>query len=171
VTDERNSSQITLKSATMNNAIIFLLAGLASASYHAEEPSIRSLSDYFRASAILRDIDASIARWQRTGGASTLFYLRSFTRFNCIISLPLYVEAPCDGGDDCCTLDGGCGLFEGDCDSDADCLGRLVCGSDNCGFWTFGDDCCALSEEDEGVVGRLGLTETFRRSRRIFERR
>ena len=40
-----------------------------------------------------------------------------------------------------------CGAGEGDCDSDADCAGSLICGSDNCatksgGLWDPTDDCC-----------------------------
>eukprot|EP00961_Rhodomonas_salina_P174269 2349633-Rhodomonas_salina.9 len=43
------------------------------------------------------------------------------------------------GNDDCCQ--GHCGVMEGDCDSDGDCFGDLICGTDNCP-WGDGDDCC-----------------------------
>eukprot|EP00961_Rhodomonas_salina_P238356 3221588-Rhodomonas_salina.1 len=43
------------------------------------------------------------------------------------------------GNDDCCQ--GDCVEGEGDCDEDSDCLGDLVCGTDNCP-WGDGDDCC-----------------------------
>ena len=51
-----------------------------------------------------------------------------------------------DGTNDaCCTENNLCGIGDGDCDSDAECQGDLICGSDNCdtslGFdndW----DCC-----------------------------
>ena len=35
-------------------------------------------------------------------------------------------------------------MGEGDCDSDNDCKGKLVCGSNNCAGSTFDstDDCC-----------------------------
>ena len=32
----------------------------------------------------------------------------------------------------CCTSSNQCGVGEGDCDVDNDCLGDLLCGSDNC---------------------------------------
>jgi len=51
----------------------------------------------------------------------------------------------CDGGDSCCTEEYPCGEDEGDCDSDSDCTGELVCGSNNCPKGTTfedGDDCC-----------------------------
>ena len=37
-------------------------------------------------------------------------------------------------------------MGEGDCDSDIDCKGNLVCGEDNCdvgGTFESNDDCCA----------------------------
>jgi len=57
----------------------------------------------------------------------------------------------CDGGDDCCK-DGNCGEGQGDCDSDSDCYGPLVCGCDNCKTGWSGDrssfedndDCCMI---------------------------
>jgi len=51
----------------------------------------------------------------------------------------------CDGGDSCCTEEYPCGEDEGDCDSDSDCAGDLICGKDNCPRGTTfedGDDCC-----------------------------
>ena len=43
----------------------------------------------------------------------------------------------------CCTSTNPCGLNQGDCDSDADCYGDLVCGVDNCiGFGNSFADCC-----------------------------
>ena len=39
-----------------------------------------------------------------------------------------------------------CGSGEGDCNSDSDCEGQLVCGDNNCGssggLWDAEDDCC-----------------------------
>ena len=51
----------------------------------------------------------------------------------------------CEGGDDCCNRTNKCGVGEGDCDSDDDCKGNLVCGADNCRGSTFdpNDDCCS----------------------------
>ena len=49
---------------------------------------------------------------------------------------------------DCCKSPNlPCGLGEGDCDSDSECSGNLICGSDNCqsldSGWAFSDfDCC-----------------------------
>ena len=44
----------------------------------------------------------------------------------------------------CCTTQNPCGKGEGDCDEDNQCLGDLVCGTDNCGsqFPVYGADCC-----------------------------
>ena len=56
------------------------------------------------------------------------------------------------GGDSCCSENGDdkCGYGEGDCDSDDECAGSLVCGSSNCRDLGLGfsdrfdstDDCC-----------------------------
>ena len=62
----------------------------------------------------------------------------------------------CDGklpgrdGITCCTTSNKCEIGEGDCDSDADCTGNLVCGKDNC-LSIFGHspsdfDCCKESK-------------------------
>jgi len=54
----------------------------------------------------------------------------------------------CDGTGEnsgsCCTKDFPCKAGEGDCDSDSDCVGDLVCGSNNCKGEAFldDDDCC-----------------------------
>ena len=34
---------------------------------------------------------------------------------------------------------------EGDCDTDHECRGELVCGTNNCA-WGGGDDCCRLPQ-------------------------
>merc|ERR550519_2046997 len=62
----------------------------------------------------------------------------------------------CTGGDSCCSvdydddgsMDEACGLGEGDCDTDADCMKGLVCGTDNCKGTGFDstDDCCMLPD-------------------------
>ena len=77
-------------------------------------------------------------------------------------------EYACCGGDD-----GGCHdalewlhIGDGDCDSDDDCAGDLVCGTDNCGRqegfdishwpvesqcgWDTTDDCCCRPTDDDG---------------------
>ena len=43
----------------------------------------------------------------------------------------------------CCSSESPCGLAEGDCDYDDDCLGGLLCGQDTC-MSTFEQwvDCC-----------------------------
>ena len=59
----------------------------------------------------------------------------------------IFTDTGCtDGSDnDCCTTSNLCGIGDGDCDSDDQCQGDLICGSNNCdtslGFgseW----DCC-----------------------------
>ena len=32
----------------------------------------------------------------------------------------------------CCSIDKPCGIYEGDCDDNDECLGTLKCGEDNC---------------------------------------
>ena len=49
------------------------------------------------------------------------------------------------GGYDCCSASYKCGEGEGDCDNDNECLGNLLCGTDNCDqSLGFGPsyDCC-----------------------------
>ena len=52
----------------------------------------------------------------------------------------------CNGTGDywsCCTAGNPCALDEGDCDSDAECLGNLSCGTDNClSPFASNADCC-----------------------------
>ena len=54
------------------------------------------------------------------------------------------------GQNSCCTATNPCPLGGGDCDSDSDCQGNLVCGTDNCkGFHPGsydGADCCMIPE-------------------------
>ncbi len=74
---------------------------------------------------------------------------------------------PCLGGNDCCTPQNPCGLLEGDCDSNADCLGTLVCGHHNCrnmempdGFLrTLNDDRNSFSSTDDCCTFREGIVE------------
>ena len=42
----------------------------------------------------------------------------------------------------CCSSYNRCNEGEGDCDSDSDCSGNLVCGSNNCRGGSSGLDCC-----------------------------
>ena len=48
---------------------------------------------------------------------------------------------------ECCKSSNNCAVGEGDCDSDSDCNGNLICGGDNCqsidSDWAASDfDCC-----------------------------
>jgi hypothetical protein len=71
---------------------------------------------------------------------------------NCDMSSGIYdstddcCQAACNGGDSCCRSSAQCAVGEGDCDSDTDCAGRLVCGEDNCDqsrdIFDLSDDCC-----------------------------
>ena len=67
------------------------------------------------------------------------------------------IESKCDASkidNQCCTADTPCGIGEGDCDSDDQCSGDLICGHDNCGtgfsYWTGSEeyDCCMI---DPGI--------------------
>jgi len=80
-----------------------------------------------------------------------------------------YSDELCNGDDSCCTPTNRCGIFEGDCDDDEDCLGGLVCGSNNCKGMGLFDDCCALKDEDEEELEELGLTPAYERAKNVFE--
>ena len=59
----------------------------------------------------------------------------------------MHFIAKCTGGDSCCSATNRCDVGEGDCDTDADCLDGLLCGTGNCpttrsAFWDVNDDCC-----------------------------
>ena len=45
---------------------------------------------------------------------------------------------------ECCSAQNPCGSGEGDCDENIECVGNLICGSDNCGssFPNQNADCC-----------------------------
>ena len=75
-----------------------------------------------------------------------LHKIRLFDALMCNVYSPiLFSFSACTGGDSCC--DGQCGIGEGDCDSNSDCAGNLLCGSNNCIGLTFdgNDDCCYVS--------------------------
>ena len=53
----------------------------------------------------------------------------------------------CRGGEHCCRPDSPCPANAGDCNHDHDCMGVMICGTDNCpiksgGRWDETDDCC-----------------------------
>ena len=59
----------------------------------------------------------------------------------------LFLGSKCQGGNadwSCCKSSNPCRENEGDCDTDSDCLGELVCGTNNCpsGFPASEYDCC-----------------------------
>lgn len=85
----------------------------------------------------------------------------------------------CQGDNDCCTEDNQCGLGEGDCDSNADCLGELICGTENCAEvykllnsqnpdsmaqidvtkFSGSDDCCFFDDELTEYIKYLSTLE------------
>jgi len=68
---------------------------------------------------------------------------------------------------ECCTTEFQCLEGEGDCDSDDDCAGLLVCGTDNCGTDSpFKDnwDCCYDTESDEDGNGHEALVNAREQS-------
>ena len=51
----------------------------------------------------------------------------------------------------CCTSSEPCAEGHGDCDSDLDCQGNLLCGFDNCvGFSRSDADCCFMRDNNTG---------------------
>ncbi len=38
----------------------------------------------------------------------------------------------CQGGESCCSPQNLCGLNDGDCETNSDCFGSLICGDNNC---------------------------------------
>ena len=65
--------------------------------------------------------------------------------------VPPLIDKICRGGEHCCNRGklNLCGIGEGDCDTDNDCSGVLMCGKNNCmkwrpagGRWDEEDDCC-----------------------------
>ena len=62
-----------------------------------------------------------------------------------ILNFNLSLEGKCNSGGDwsCCNSNYKCPVGEGDCDYNSDCIGDLVCGTDNCGAgFLAGMDCC-----------------------------
>ena len=70
--------------------------------------------------------------------------------FHLIFSVGTY----CNGGNSCCTPTNPCPKNQGDCDTDNDCKGNLICGKNNCpkntGHSTY-DDCCYNPEGSGGM--------------------
>ena len=69
------------------------------------------------------------------------------------------VEDQCNGNlndttSTCCSDENPCLKGQGDCDKNSECMGKLVCGFDNChaefsqngGVWKTYDDCCTGKE-------------------------
>lgn len=59
-----------------------------------------------------------------------------------------------DTSGNCCTVDHPCGILEGDCDKDSECIGNLVCGKNNCGRESQPNhDCCTHREAADQCSG------------------
>lgn len=59
----------------------------------------------------------------------------------------------------CCTTDKPCPVGHGDCNSDSECEGNLVCGHNNCDQARFDwsdADCCEVGKLSQGVTGKKG---------------
>jgi len=71
----------------------------------------------------------------------------------------------------CCTSSNQCGEGEGDCDSDADCIGNLKCGHDNCntalGFASNAD--CCYGPDDTNPTNPTGPTGPTGPAGKIFK--
>ena len=78
----------------------------------------------------------------------------------------------CKGIDNgCCTKKNPCGLDDGDCDNNAECLPGLIChnGLNNCAWGGNGDDCCTRpkkgdepeEEEEEAILDEAMLDEAM----------
>ena len=52
---------------------------------------------------------------------------------------------PADNDYYCCTSNNPCDIGEGDCDSDDECAGNLVCGTENCAAGNSYMDCCTTT--------------------------
>ena len=71
------------------------------------------------------------------------------------------IEPGCYGDDSCCQPYNQCSIGQGDCDTDEDCKGNLVCGNNNCDGKGFDntDDCCI--EPGNNLPVTLRLLEYF----------
>ena len=65
----------------------------------------------------------------------------------------------CVGGDSCCTPEDKCKEFEGDCDTDNECVAGLMCGIRNCvedydvgHEWQKDDGCCYDPKKVKGII-------------------
>jgi len=84
-------------------------------------------------------------------GDDNCFHNLGFPGWGDCCAEPTQAKSDChyyDGTSSCCTKENPCNTGEGDCDYDHDCVGNLVCGTDNChdtlGFPSWGD-CCKES--------------------------
>ena len=58
----------------------------------------------------------------------------------------------------CCSIRHPCSLFEGDCDHDYECLGNLLCGTDNCfNLFPSEADCCY--DPDDAIAMKDPLSD------------
>ena len=60
-------------------------------------------------------------------------------------------NGPCVHSGYCCSIEHPCGLAEGDCDHDDECITKL-CGMNNCGYYSwdgpYWQDCCTVPEHE-----------------------
>ena len=100
------------------NAMVYTITSKYTPETHKEHANLNSLDQ--------RGLDSSFFF------TKYIFVIDSFT--GCDWSVSDY---------SCCSSSHPCGIFEGDCDSDDECVGQLLCGKDNCHYpFPSNADCC-----------------------------
>ena len=66
---------------------------------------------------------------------------------------------------DCCSIESPCGLKEGSCKEDGECMSTLVCGKDNCDREEGGKTNCCETKWEKGPGFLLILSRTIKRKK------